>query len=174
MTLAELAKEAVKIYLKEKRVIPPPENLPLEFLKKRAGVFVTIEEQGNLRGCIGTYLPTKENIVKETIDNAIAAATGDYRFDPVELKDLADLSFCVSVLSEPEPVKDIKELNPKKYGIIIKTAGSFPPKSALLLPDLDGVNTTDEQISIVCRKGGINPEKEKITIYRFTVEKYGE
>lgn len=172
MTLPELSKEAVRIYLKEKRVIPVPENLPLEFLKRRAGVFVTIEEQGDLRGCIGTYLPTRENIAQETISNAIAAALEDYRFNPVELKDLANLSFGVSVLSKPEPVENIKELDPKKYGIIIKTTDGSYQKSALLLPDIDGVETTDQQISIVCRKGGIDPKKEKTIISRFVIEKY--
>ena len=144
-----------------------------------------ITDDGQLRGCIGTYLPTKENIAKEIISNAVAAATEDYRFGPIREKELPHLSYTVYILSEPELVKDISELNPQKYGIIVKTMpitqpdgtdvvfnGRPPYKSGLLLPDLDGVDTVEKQISIACQKGGIDPKREKIIIYRFTVEKY--
>lgn len=180
-----LAKRAVENYIKEKKIISPPENLPEEFLKKKSGSFVTIEKQEQLRGCIGTYLPIKENIAEEIISNAIAAATEDCRFGPIKEEELPYLFYTVYILSEPELVRDIKELNPKKYGIIVKTApiaylqktdvmfnGYTPPKSGLLLPDLDGVGTIEQQISIACQKGGINPEIENIIIYKFTVEKY--
>lgn len=169
--LSFLAEKAVEKYVKENQVILPPDGLPEEFLKRRAGVFVTIEENGRLCGCVGTYLPTRDNIAEETIYNAVAAATEDYRFNPVEEDDLPNLSYTVSILSEPEIVKDMKELDPKKYGIIIKTANS-PIKSALLLPDLEGVDSVEKQIAITCQKGGINPEKEKIAIYRFKIEKH--
>ena len=195
-----LAKMAVESFIKEKKIISPPEELPGEFLTRRAGTFVTIEKNGELRGCIGTYLPTKINIAQEIIHNAVAAAIEDYRFGPIQKTELPYLSYTVYILSEPELVKDIKELNPKKFGIIIKTtpfvypSGSeeekreqdlfdhpnkdvvfddkTPFKSGLLLPDLEGIDTIEQQISIACQKGGINPGKEKIIIYRFSVEKY--
>ena len=156
------------------------EDLPKEFLEKRSGTFVTIEKKEKLRGlprsepkvllrgCIGTYLPTRENIAQEIIQNAIAAATEDYRFGPIQEKELSSLSYTVYILSYPEPVKNINELDPKKYGIIVKTE----TKTGLLLPDLDGVDTIEKQLSITCQKGGIDPLGEKIFIYRFTVEKY--
>ena len=180
-----LAKQAVETYIKEGKIIEPPAGLPEKLLAKKSGTFVTIEKNGELRGCIGTYLPTKKNIAEEIIYNAIAAATEDYRFSPVQEEELPELSYTVYVLSKPELVEDIKELNPKKYGILVKSqsfsAGSdviFNPspsvhyKSGLLLPDLSGIDTPDKQISIACQKAGINPEKEKIMIYKFTVEKY--
>ena len=180
-----LAKEAVENYIKEKKIISPPEDLPGEFLTRRAGTFVTIMKNGELRGCIGTYLPTKINIAQEVIHNAVAAATEDYRFGPIQETELPELSYTVYVLSEPELVKNINELDSKKYGIIIKTTPILSPnrtdvvfnghvvaKSALLLPDLEKIDTIEKQISIACQKGGINPTKEKIIIYRFTVEKY--
>ena len=179
-----LAKEAVENYVKEKEIIKPPEDLPEEFLNKRAGTFITIEKRGQLRGCIGTYLATKENIAKEIIHNAIAAAIEDYRFGPIQKQELPELSYTVYILEKPELVKDIKELNPKKYGIIIKTAPITHPstdvvfnghtvlKSGLLLPDLKGIDTIEKQISIACQKGGIDPTREKIMIYKFSVEKY--
>ncbi|MCK4520418.1 AmmeMemoRadiSam system protein A [Candidatus Parcubacteria bacterium] len=180
-----LAKNAVEIYIKEARIISAPENLIKEFFTKKAGVFVTIEEKDELRGCIGTYLPTKNNIAKEVIHNAIAAATEDYRFSPIQKEELSELSYTVYVLNKPEPIKSINELDPKKYGILVKSqsfsSGSdviFEPaprahyKSGLLLPGLDGVDTSEKQISIACQKGNINPETEKIIIYKFTVDKF--
>lgn len=199
--LVSLAKSAVESFIKEGKTISSIDGLPEEFLKRRAGVFVTIEKNGQLRGCIGTYLPTKENIAEEIIHNVIAAATEDYRFGPIQKEELPHLSYTVYILGKPELVKDISELNPKKYGIIIKTApivsprptgrgspphleeraadsadvvfnGNLPLKSGLLLPDLKGIDTAEKQISIACQKGGINPAIEKILIYKFTVEKH--
>ena len=183
--LVNLAKLTVENYIREGKIITPAPDLPEEFLKRKAGTFVTIEKDGKLRGCIGTYLPTKENIAEEIIRNAIAAATEDYRFGPVEEKELPHLSYTVYILSYPEPVKDIKELDPKKFGVIVKTApfvypdqedvvfnGHLMAKTGLLLPDLDGVETIEKQISIACQKGGIDPFSEKIFIYKFTIEKY--
>ncbi len=194
-----LAKKAVEDYIEEEKIIPPPENLPKALLVKKAGIFVTIEKNGELKGCIGTYLPTKENIAKEIIYNAIAAATEDYRFGSIRKEELPELSYTVYILNKPELIKNVEDpakfseeklrqagLDPKKYGIIVKTApisgpetdvifnGHTPLKSGLLLPDLEGVDTAEQQISIACQKGDINPTIEKIIIYKFTVEKFTE
>jgi len=188
-SLVNLAKLAVENYVKEGKIIDPPEDFPKEFFERKAGVFVTIykiqDTKYELRGCIGTYLPTKINIAEEIIHNAVAAACEDYRFGPVRKEELPSLVYTVYILNSPEPVKDIKELDPKKFGIIIKTGpftfpnepdvvfnGKAPYKTGLLLPDLDGVDTVEQQLNIACLKGGINPEKEKTFIYKFTVEKY--
>lgn len=183
--LIQLAKEAVETYIEKKEIIQPPDNLPKEFLEKKAGTFVTIQKDKQLKGCIGTYLPTQENIAKEVIRNAIAAATEDHRFKSVKKEELSSLSYIIYILEEPEPIQDIKELDPKKYGIIVKTIpispssettsvfnGRKPFKSGLLLPDLEGINTPEEQIAIACQKGGINPIQERISIYRFKTTKY--
>jgi len=186
-----LAKSAVENYVKEKKVIETPKDLPKEFLEKKSGTFITIEKEGQLRGCIGTYLATKKNIAEEIISNAIAAATEDYRFGPIQKEELPELSYTVYILNEPELVKSIQELNPKKYGIIVKTRpifssknlggqaendvvfnGHMVAKTGLLLPDLDGIDTVEQQISIACQKGEINLGIEKIIIYKFTVEKF--
>lgn len=178
-----LAKSAVESCIKNKKIIIPSKDLPEDLFRSKAGVFVTIKERGQLRGCMGTYLPTKENIAKEIVINAIAAATEDYRFSPIQKDDLPRLSYEVYILSKPELVKDPKDLNPKKYGIIVKTPVSakktsvvfndhLPSKTGLLLPHLEGINTIEQQISIACQKGDINPEGENILIYKFTVKKY--
>lgn len=180
-----LAKRAVEVYIKENKIISSPSDFPKNFLERQSGVFVTIEKMGELRGCIGTYLPTRKNIVEETIYNAVAAATEDYRFGPIKKEELPFLSYTVYLINKPQLVKDLKELNPKKYGIIVKAApidyaagsdvffdGHLPFKTGLLLPDLEGVDSVEKQIYIACQKGGINLKKEKIAIYRFTVEKF--
>jgi AmmeMemoRadiSam system protein A len=181
--LVFLAKQTVETFIKERKIIEPPKDLPEEFLKKKAGTFVTIEKNGELRGCIGTYLPIKENIAKEVIQNAIAAATEDWRFGPVQKEELPYLSYTVYILSEPELVKDISELDPKKYGVIVKSVpispsgdvvfnGHFVPKTGVLLPDLEGVDTVEKQIFIACQKAKIDPQRENFLIYKFTVEKF--
>ena len=164
-----LAKEAVENYIEEKRVISPTGNLPQEF-ERRAGVFVTIEKDGRLRGCIGTYLPVRDNIAEEIIHNAIAAAVEDDRFGAIKKTELSHLSYIVYLLNKPEKVLDLAELDPKKFGIIVK-AGR---RSGLLLPDLEGVNTVAEQIAICCQKGGIMLKQDNVEIYKFTVEKHEE
>ena len=181
--LVDLVKQTVEIFIKEEKIISVPADFPKEFIEGKAGTFVTIEKNGELRGCIGTYLPTRKNIAEEIIYNAIAAATEDYRFGSIEDKELSSLSYIVYILSEPELVRDLKELDPKKYGIIIKIApitpsgnvvfnGHFVAKTGLLLPDLEGVDNTEQQISIACQKGGIDLFREKILIYKFSVKKY--
>lgn len=167
--LVELARSAVENYVAGGTEIAVPFGFPKEFLNKKAGVFVTIEKGKELRGCIGTYLSCCQNIAEETICNAISAAVQDYRFGPIEKEELPHLSFTVYVLGEPELVRDQKELNPKKYGVIVKSSNR--KRTGLLLPDLKGVDAVTDQISIACAKAGIDPS-EPIALYKFTVEKY--
>ena len=163
-----LAKLAVETFVRENKIISPPRSLPNDFFKNKAGVFVTIYKNGQLRGCVGTYLPTQENIAKEIISSAVFAAQ-DPRFLPITKDELGSLSYEVSILSKPEPIKSLAELDPKKYGVLVKAASSG--KSGLLLPDLEGVDTIEKQIAIACQKAGIDPEKEEFSIYKFSTKK---
>jgi len=186
-SLISLAKAAVENYIKKGEIISLPKDFPQKFLNNQAGVFVTIskiqDQRQNLRGCIGTYLPTRKNIAEETIYNAIASATKDYRFGPIQKEELPYLCYAVYILNKPELVKNFKELDPKKYGIIVKTTPivsskqtdvHFVPKSGLLLPGLKGIDTVGKQIYLACQKAGIDLEKEKILIYRFTATRQKE
>ena len=164
--LVELAKKSVDTYVREGRTIKPPEPIPSEMAEK-AGVFVCLKKHGQLRGCIGTFMPSCESIGTETIINAISAATKDYRFHPVEQDELEELTYSVDVLSCPEKVNDIAELAPRKYGIIVVSG----QRKGLLLPDLEGVDTVDEQLRITKMKAGILPHEE-VEIYRFEVKRY--
>jgi len=162
-----LARETIENYIKQGKIITPPLGLPEEMINQKAGVFVSLKKFGDLRGCIGTFMPTQENIAQEIIRNAISAAVDDPRFSPVNVSELEDLSISVDVLSAPEEVKDISQLDPKKYGVIVSSGY----KKGLLLPDLEGVDTVEYQINIAKRKAGIYPG-EKVKLYRFEVKRY--
>lgn len=166
----DLAYQAIKNFIIDGIIIDLPKNSAIELSTRKAGVFVSLHEQktNELMGCIGTYQPTQQNIGLEIINNAISAANADPRFLAISEKDLSRLSIAVDVLSPLEKINDQRELDPKKYGIFITNSSQC---SALLLPNLPGVNTLSEQLSITRQKGGIS-QNEPITIYRFTVERH--
>lgn len=163
----KLAKSAVEEYVRHGKVLSPPKELPPD-MQRRAGVFVCLKRLGQLRGCIGTFMPCEKNICIEIINNAIAACSRDTRFYPVSEDELDEISYSVDVLSEPERISSISELDPKKYGIIV--IKGF--KKGLLLPDLEGVDSVDEQLRIAKMKAGIDPDDKDFEILRFTVERY--
>ena len=162
-----LARETVESYVLERITPEVPDWATDEMKRNQAGVFVSIHKEGKLRGCIGTFLPTQENIAKEIISNAVSAATRDPRFDPIGPEELKWLEINVDVLSAPERISSKEELDVRRYGVIV-SCGS---RRGLLLPDLDGVDTVDEQVDIARRKGGIR-ENEPITLERFEVVRH--
>lgn len=168
-----LARASLEQYFSTKTLLPVPNDLPEDFYRK-AGVFVSwhTKDTDTLRGCIGTVEGAYDNIADEIIHNAIASATEDHRFPSITPKELTTLKCKVDVLSPFEPVSvPDEELDPRKFGIYIV---SEQRKSGLLLPDLDGVNTIDEQLSITLQKAGIDPSAERVTVYRFTVTRYSD
>jgi len=162
----ELARKAIEAYLNEGKKIEPPRDLSPE-LKEAAGVFVSLHKKDQLRGCIGTFLPTKASVAEEIISNAIESATRDPRFPPVKKEEIPELEISVDVLTKPETVSNIDELDPKKYGIIVHSGG----RRGLLLPDLEGVDTPERQIAI-CRQKAWIGEDEPIEIQKFRVRRY--
>ena len=162
-----LARKSLENYITDGKVIEIPDGLPDEMIKRRAGAFVSIHEQGELRGCIGTILPITDSLAQEIIDNAVSASTRDPRFDPITPEELDWLEINVDVLGEPEDIESPAELDVRKYGVIV-TSGA---RKGLLLPDLDGVDTVEQQIKIAMRKAGIR-EGEKIELQRFTVTRH--
>lgn len=163
--LVRYARRVVEAYVSGEQ-LPEPEGLG-DFHRQKAGVFVSIKEDGQLRGCIGTTEPTQEDIIAEVTHNAIAAATRDPRFDPVEEFELDNLVYSVDVLKPAEAITDISELDPKRYGVIV----SHGSRQGLLLPDLEGIDTAEEQVAIARRKAGISPD-EPVQLKRFEVERY--
>lgn len=161
----KLARDAVENYIKTKTL--PSSYDPFPEMNEKAGVFVCIKIKGQLRGCIGTFEPCCGNVTQEIIMNALSTATRDPRFSPVRAEELPELEYTVDILTKPEPVKDIKALDPKKYGVIVE-AGE---RKGLLLPDLEGVDSAEEQIDICRQKAGISPQ-EPVQLYRFQVKRY--
>ena len=164
----KLARESLNYYFKYKRLMIASNDLPREMLEERHGVFVSLKKFGQLRGCIGTIFPTTDCVANEIIRNAIQAAIADPRFLEVTEDELVDIDISVDVLTNP--IKAIKEeLNPKIYGVIV----SKGQNRGLLLPDLEGVDTVEEQLNIACQKGGINPNSD-YNIEKFEVIRYKE
>ena len=164
--LVKLAKDTIEKFTLDGKTMEIPQPLP-DDMEEEAGTFVSIKIKGELRGCIGTFQPTTDNVAAEVIQNAISAATRDPRFSPVTADELNDLEYSVDVLSLPEKIQSKKELDPKKYGVIVVSG----TKKGLLLPDLDGVNTVDDQISIASAKAGIYMGDD-IELYRFEVRRH--
>ena len=162
-----LARETVESWVLDRKTPGVPDWATAEMKQNRAGVFVSIHKDGKLRGCIGTFLPTRECTAKEIISNAVSASTRDPRFDPIGPEELKWLEINVDVLSTPEPIGGKEELDVKRYGVIV-SSGS---RRGLLLPDLDGVDTVDEQVDIARRKAGIR-EQDPITLERFEVVRH--
>jgi MEMO1 family protein len=165
--LIDLARRAVEAHVREGRTAAPPRVLTPE-MSERAGVFVCLKKRGQLRGCVGTFEPSQANVAQETIRNAISSATEDWRFpEKVQEWELPELEYTVDVLSSPEPVADTSMLDPERYGVIVQSGR----KRGLLLPDLDGVDTVEQQIDICRHKAGIG-RNEPIDLYRFEVKRY--
>ncbi|MCF6464352.1 AmmeMemoRadiSam system protein A [Clostridium sp. Cult2] len=159
-----LARASLEHYVKHNEKIKIPEGLSEELLNDPHGAFVTLKKDGLLRGCIGTIKPTQKNLAMEIIENAISAGLRDPRFDPVREEELPELVYSVDVLKEPEPISSIEELDVEKYGVIVSKGFT----KGLLLPNLEGVDTPEEQIRIALNKAGIG-EYEDYKLERFEV-----
>ena len=165
--LVRLAREALETYVREARILHTPEPLP-DDMKQQAGCFVSIKQAGRLRGCIGTIKPVTASIAEEVIQNAIAAGTEDERFFPVEEEELENLVYSVDILAPEERVTDLSQLDPSRYGLLVTNGQS----SGLLLPNLDGVDSVEEQIAITKEKAGIAQTDQNVTLYRFEVVRF--
>lgn len=163
----KLALATVDAYVNNGEIIDIPKDIPSDFLVKRAGVFICFKKGGQLRGCIGTIEPVQDNIALEIIKNTISAASEDPRFLPIQPDELSKLECTVDVLMPSEPIDSESELDPQKYGVIVESGY----RRGLLLPDLEGVDTIEQQVEIARRKAGIG-YNENIKLYRFEVLRY--
>ena len=162
-----LARASAEYFVKNGEVMPLTDDVAPELLNTKAGAFVSVHKFGALRGCIGTIASTQKNLALEIIENAVSAVSKDPRFQPVTEDELKYLDINVDVLGEAEPIKSEAELDVKKYGVIVQSGY----KRGLLLPDLDGVDTVEQQVSIARRKGGIAPD-EDVELFRFEVVRH--
>lgn len=163
----QLARRTIEKYIISGRKPEITEDLPIEMRERRAGAFVSIKKDGQLRGCIGTIQATQTNLAQEIIENAVSASVRDPRFSPIEPEELEYLVISVDVLGETEKISSPKELDTKRYGVIV-TKGR---KRGLLLPNLEGIDTVEEQIAIAKQKAGIR-EYEEVELERFEVMRH--
>ena len=163
-----LARDTVNSWVRDRKKPDLPENLPEEMLQGRAGVFVSLHRDGRLRGCIGTIQATRRNIAEEIIENAISASTRDPRFGPVQPEELETLEISVDVLGDAEKIRSADELDVKRYGVIVSKGF----RRGLLLPNLDGVDTVEEQVAIALSKAGISPKEKNYELERFEVVRH--
>jgi AmmeMemoRadiSam system protein A len=163
----KLARENIEYFTRTGKLLNLPADLPEEMRENQAGVFVSIKKNGSLRGCIGTTEPTCKNVALEIIRNGASACSRDPRFEPVTVSELPELTYSVDILFPSEAINDKSQLDVKKYGVII-TSGR---KRGLLLPNLDGVDTIEEQLRIAMQKAGIKPS-EKYALERFEVVRH--
>ena len=157
-----LARRSIIYYLKHNKFLKPKNTEGIQ--SGKAGVFVCLKKKGELRGCIGTILPTKSRISEEIIKNAVSAALNDPRFPPVALSEMSEIICSVDILAEPEEIKSISDLDVKRFGVIV-SSGS---RTGLLLPNLEGIDSVGMQVAIALQKGRISPE-EPYRMYRFEV-----
>lgn len=162
-----LARQALEYYLKTGKYMPLPKGLLPEMTDRKAGVFVSLKKHGSLRGCIGTISPVTGSIAKEILRNAVSSGVEDPRFPPVTEEELTELIYSVDVLGEPEPISSMAELDVIRYGVIV-SAGR---KRGLLLPNLENVNTVEEQVAIARKKAGIY-DNEPVKLERFEVVRH--
>ncbi|UTY30540.1 AmmeMemoRadiSam system protein A [Treponema putidum] len=157
-----LARRSIIYYLKHNKFLKSKNTEGIQ--PGKAGVFVCLKKKGELRGCIGTILPTKSRISEEIIKNAVSAALNDPRFPPVALSEMSEIICSVDILAEPEEIKSISDLDVKRFGVIV-SSGS---RTGLLLPNLEGIDSAGMQVAIALQKGRISPE-EPYRMYRFEV-----
>lgn len=180
--LVRLARRAVEKYLNESIII---NSANMYQFSQKVGVFVTLNyltnnNEEHLRGCIGFPLPDKK-LYQSVIEAAIAAATQDPRFPPIDKEELASVIFEVSVLTSPEK---INVQNPKEYQNHIKIGRDglilrWKYGSGLLLPQVpvELKWDIDEYLANICYKAGVPPDTwlmPESQLYRFEAIVYRE
>jgi AmmeMemoRadiSam system protein A len=162
----KLARKTIERYVRRREFLANLTGFE-DLAAQHAGAFVSLHREQDLRGCIGTIEPVRANLAEEIVHNAVEAATADPRFDPLRADELADLEISVDVLHEPEPVASLDELDPRHYGVIVASGW----RRGLLLPDLEGVDTAEQQVTIAMRKAGIQSD-QPVRLERFRVDRY--
>jgi AmmeMemoRadiSam system protein A len=162
----QLARASLEHYLRTNRLLPVSDPAP-PGMQGRAGAFVSLKKHGELRGCIGTIEPVRSNLAEEIIYNAVSAGVEDPRFRAVQPEELPELTISVDVLSPSEPIDSEDELDPRRYGVIVRGRG----RVGLLLPNLEGIDTVAEQVGIARQKAGLRPD-EPVRLARFEVVRY--
>ena len=177
--LLKLSRDTLESYIKSGKVPEIEESKLTERLKEKKGVFVTLKERGELRGCIGYIMP-KKPLYQAVIDNTINAAVHDPRFYPVRKDELADIKIEISVLTVPKKLeyKDYNELLnklvPMRDGVILKRGFN----EATYLPQVwEQIPDKIEFLSRLCIKAGMESncwKDSRTEVYIYHAEVFGE
>jgi AmmeMemoRadiSam system protein A len=170
-TCLKLARQALEYYFKTGGRLRSPVKSGI--LKDQRGAFVTLTVDGDLRGCVGYPLPVKP-LDETIIEMAVAAASQDTRFEPLEAKELARLKIDISVLGLPEPISDPRQVEVGRHGIIV-SKGFY---RGLLLPQVPVEHGWDRETFLGhgCLKAGLPREEWKsgAQIEVFTAQVFSE
>lgn len=171
--LMKIAKASVLAAVKERKVYPATSN-GMAVLEQDRGAFVTLNKHGQLRGCIGYIAPMKP-LYLTVRDVAASAALEDPRFRPVELRELGDITYDVSVMSPLRRVIDLKQIKVGEHGLVVWKGD----KEGLLLPQVPVEQKWDRMTFIeqTCMKAGLPADAwkdEGIDIFMFTALVFGE
>ncbi len=161
-----LAFNSIRHFLNSGHLLPCPDLLSGELSQKK-GVFVSLKKNGQLRGCIGSLTPQHDSLAVEIIQNAVKAASKDPRFDAIAADELDELSISIDVLSPLEKIDDPAQLDCKQFGLAVR----YEDKQGVLLPNLDGIDTVEEQLRVCLKKAGIDPGAA-YEMHRFLVHRY--
>jgi AmmeMemoRadiSam system protein A len=169
--LPSLARRAVETFVLKRKVVEPELCDASSLLSQRSACFVCIKTEGReLRGCVGTVEPEHDSLAEEVVDNAIKAATRDPRFRPVSAEELSLLRYSVDVLGALEPTT-LEDLDPSVFGVVVTNDSGT--RRGLLLPNIDGIRTADQQVGVAARKAGIAP-RETVKLFRFRTRRFQE
>lgn len=165
-----LAREAIRHYLATGEFLDPASE---QGDPPSSGVFVSLHDEaspgqveGPLRGCIGSVQPQHGSLRSEIVRLAVAAATSDPRFVPLGAGEVNNLDITIYLLGEAEPVDDLDDLDPSRYGVIVDGPGG---RTGLLLPAIPGIATAAEQVDIARQKASISPG-DPVRLSRFEAE----
>lgn len=171
--LLDLARKSAEYAVKTGKAYDPPPSAS-ETLNREYGAFVTLTEDGMLRGCIG-YTSAMKPLYLTVRDTAGYAALRDPRFRPVSVAELSQLEYEISVLSPLRRVTNIQQIQVGRDGLLMKNGD----REGLLLPQVPVEQKWDRQkfLEQTCLKAGMSPncwEEDETDIFRFTADVFSE
>ncbi|MCP5002815.1 MAG: AmmeMemoRadiSam system protein B [Planctomycetes bacterium] len=176
VTLLKVARETLDTYIKEKRLpdLKSEKYTLTQKLREKRGVFVTLNKNGNLRGCIGHIIP-KKSLISAVMDNTVSSSTNDMRFSRVNEDELKEIEIDISVLSSIRKIKTPEDFILGKHGIIIRKMHA----SAVFLPQVATEQGWDreETLSHLCNKAGLPAfawHDDDMEFFIFTAEVFHE
>ncbi len=169
--LLEIARDSIRYFLfnRTNKYIYPPQDV--ELLEDRA-VFVTLNQHGNLKGCIGHMQP-RAPLYKAVAEMAVSAAFEDPRFVPVKETDLDSMEIEISILSPMQKISDYKQIVLGRDGVMIRRGfnnGVYLPQVA----DETGWDLETFLAHLCSQKAGLRPDAyldPETEIFTFQVEK---